>query len=75
MSDIKSKVSHQGEQTSLNKQGDNFLTLRELCDQFRINKRTVYAMVRDGLPEYRFSERKAMYEYNQVKTFLLNNKK
>jgi len=64
-----------GEQASLQWRNEKFLTLKELCDFFRIDKRTVYGMVKKGLPEYRFSERKAMYEYNEVKAFLLNNNK
>ena len=71
---IKSNGLPNGDQT-LHRQEEKFLTLKELCSLFRIDKRTVYSMVKNGMPEYRFSERKAMYEYNEVKSFLLNNKK
>ena len=59
-----------GDQTSLQKQREHFLTLKELCEYFGIHKRVVYQMVRNGLTEYRFSERKAKYEFNEVKAFL-----
>ena len=66
---IKDNGSPNGDQTMSQRQ-EQFLTLKELCDYFGVHKRVVYQMVRNGLTEYRFSERKAKYELNEVKAFL-----
>ena len=66
----KSNVSPDGDQTKLPRREEQFLTLKELCEYFGIHKRVVYQMVRNGLTEYRFSERKAKYELHEVKAFL-----
>ena len=71
MNQIKGNGSQNGEQTMLQGQQEQFLTLKELCDYFGVHKRVVYQMVRNGLTEYRFSERKAKYELNEVKAFLI----
>ena len=70
MHQIKGNGSPSGDQTMLQGQQEHFLTLKELCEYFGIHKRVVYQMVRNGLTEYRFSERKAKYELNEVKAFL-----
>lgn len=70
MNQFKCNGSHSGDQTMLQRQQEHFLTLKELCAYFGIHKRVVYQMVRNGLTEYRFSERKAKYELNEVKAFL-----
>ena len=70
MNPIKDNGSHNGDQTMSQRQ-EQFLTLKELCDYFGVHKRVVYQMVRNGLTEYRFSERKAKYELNEVKAFLI----
>lgn len=67
---LKDNGSHNGDQTMSQRQ-EQFLTLKELCDYFGVHKRVVYQMVRNGLTEYRFSERKAKYELNEVKAFLI----
>ena len=66
---LKDNGSQNGDQTMSQRQ-EQFLTLKELCDYFGVHKRVVYQMVRNGLTEYRFSERKAKYELNEVKAFL-----
>ncbi|MDA7722020.1 helix-turn-helix domain-containing protein [Schleiferiaceae bacterium] len=71
MNPIKDNGSPNGDQTMSQRQQEQFLTLKELCDYFGIHKRVVYHMVRNGLTEYRFSERKAKYELNEVKAFLI----
>jgi len=68
---IKDNGSPNGDQTMSHRQREHFLTLKELCEYFGIHKRVVYQMVRNGLKEYRFSERKAKYELNEVKAFLI----
>ena len=70
MNHLKDNGSHNRDQTMLQRQQEQFLTLKELCDYFGVHKRVVYQMVRNGLTEYRFSERKAKYELNEVKAFL-----
>ena len=70
MNQFKCNGSRCGDQTMLHRQQEHFLTLKELCEYFGIHKRVVYQMVRNGLTEYRFSERKAKYELNEVKAFL-----
>ena len=70
MHQFKGNGSPSGDQTMLHGQQEHFLTLKELCEYFGIHKRVVYQMVRNGLTEYRFSERKAKYELNEVKAFL-----
>ena len=70
MNQFKCNGSHSGDQTMLQRQQEHFLTLKELCAYFGIHKRVVCQMVRNGLTEYRFSERKAKYELNEVKAFL-----
>jgi len=67
---LKDNGSQNGDQTMSQRQ-EQFLTLKELCDYFGVHKRVVYQMVRNGLTEYRFSERKAKYELNEVKAFLI----
>ena len=57
MNQFKCNGSHSGDQTMLQRQQEHFLTLKELCAYFGIHKRVVYQMVRNGLTEYRFSER------------------
>jgi excisionase family DNA binding protein len=71
MNHLKDNGSHNRDQTMLQRQQEQFLTLKELCDYFGVHKRVVYQMVRNGLTEYRFSERKAKYELNEVKAFLI----
>ena len=71
MNHLKDNGSHNRDQTMLQRQQEQFLTLKELCYYFGVHKRVVYQMVRNGLTEYRFSERKAKYELNEVKAFLI----
>lgn len=67
-----------GEQTNsestelLNEQ--RFLTLKELCAYFNVRPDSIYKLVESGLTEYRFSERLARYDVNEVLALTRNRK-
>ena len=78
MSILKSKTLDLGDQTKkevpTQKHEHRFLTLKELCSMFNIRPESVYKLVDDGLTEYRFSERLARYDINEVMALTRNRK-
>jgi hypothetical protein len=74
---LKSKTLVSGDQTKREMPFQNnqqFLTLQEVCSLFNIRPESVYKLVDNGLTEYRFSERLARYDINEVMSLTRNRK-
>jgi len=75
---LKSNPLDLGDQTKKEMPTQNnehrFLTLQELCSMFKIRPESVYKLVDNGLTEYRFSERLARYDINEVIALTRNRK-
>jgi|SaaInlV_120m_DNA_3_1039746.scaffolds.fasta_scaffold38974_2 hypothetical protein len=75
---LKSKTLVSGDQTKKEMPFQNnqqqFLTLQEVCSLFNIRPESVYKLVDNGLTEYRFSERLARYDINEVMSLTRNRK-